>query len=357
MSSIAEDELEEIIEALKNEIVERKWAEKKASDALDYAESIIDTVQNPLVVIDDEYRIISANMSFYYLFNLSEKETIGKPFFRIDAGLFDLPELRDAIENVRDDPAEVDIENVFRGIGRRILAVRISNLQYNVKHLKFKLISIQDITQLKNAQRTLEVSNVEKDALLKEVHHRVRNNFQVLESLISLQIQSIADAGEVGELLKIKTRINAMAIVYNNILDERIGDGVTLASIVDEIVGSVDASYRRPMRVTKDIEDIRVPFDKALNISMVLNEIVTNSYQHAIVVDGDGCTLEIVVRRLGRGAMEIDIRDHGAAVEGSVCKDGLGHALVRTLVEANLRGRWRLVAGAGYEHVIEIPLN
>ena len=75
-----------IINQLKTEIIERKWAEKKSRDALDYAESIIDSVKHPLVVLDETKKVISANLAFYDLFNLTPGVVLGQNFLTMADG-------------------------------------------------------------------------------------------------------------------------------------------------------------------------------------------------------------------------------------------------------------------------------
>ena len=138
-----EASLIDLVKNLQKEIISRKWAEKKACDALDYAESIIDSVPSPLIVLDDDYKIVSANMPFFELFALSVEESIGKKFFEFANEIFDIEQLKNVIFEDSGSNQSIELFQDFKLLGEKYLQVKCVNLQYNIKHLNFKLVIIK----------------------------------------------------------------------------------------------------------------------------------------------------------------------------------------------------------------------
>jgi PAS domain S-box-containing protein len=352
MSQVQEDELLDIIRQLKKEIVERKWAEKKASDALDYAESIIDSVRHPIVVIEEDERIISANMAFFELFSLSPRDVIGKNLFRVANNIFEVEKLRELISSSAEESHYIEIDHDFCVVGRKILNVQMTNLQYNVKHLNFKLLVFNDITEQKAVQAELESMLKQKEILINEMNHRVRNNLQLIESLFSLQVNALPEGADHDLLAKNRDRFAAMVLAHNLAYEEGDLRLVAVRDLVEDIVRRVSSAPGKRIRLSFDMDDIKVELSKAINVSLTLNEIAMNIVQHAFP-DGHADPQVAVSLKWSEGWAVIVVRDNGVGFDpGSRPGNGLGLELVKNIVENNLAGSWSMDASEGTVHVI-----
>lgn len=351
MNSTQDEELIRIIHQLKREISDRRWAEKKANDALDYAESIIDSMQLPIVVIDDEERIISTNAAFLDLFGLSLRGTIGKRFSQISTEMCEIDKLMALIKNDSEERKSIEIDYDFRLIGRKVLKVKLVNLHYNVKHLQLKLVIFDDVTEERIVQDELFETLALKDRLVKEVNHRVRNNLQILESLYNIQIDMCEEARIQGLLLKNKNRIASMASVHHLSYSKNGVNSISVESIVDEVLHLAYLSYPQKVAVEKRIDDVALGLTQAVNLSMALNEIISNSFQHAF---DDGSTTEprIEVSAKARGReVSFTVEDNGKGCPvGASEKQTLGIILIKNIVMGNLKGSWEMSGDPGVAH-------
>jgi PAS domain S-box-containing protein len=355
-NTAADDELIKIIQQLKKEIVERRWAEKKANDALDYAESIIDSMQSPIVVIDDDDKIVSTNMAFLDLFYLSPKDTIGKRFFQLSNEIGTIEKLRTVINSNSSEIEAIEIDHDFTALGRKVLKIHVVSLQYNIKHLLFKLIVFDDVTEERITQEKLQLAVSQKARLVKELNHRVRNNLQVLESLYDLQLNAQGDAKVKSLLVKNKNRISTISLMHHLSYTEGGVKNIPAASILDEILKNVYISYPQAVTIRKEIEEIELGLTQSVNFGLVVNEILSNIFQFAFQGAVADPTIAIrIVKNGDRVAVSID--DNGVGMSAKNENEAaLGHTLIKNIVEGNLRGTWTMTSERGVRHRIEFPL-
>jgi two-component system CheB/CheR fusion protein len=130
------------------DITELKRMEKKTDDALQFSESIVTTVRESLVVLDADMRVVSANRSFYRTFEMNAEDTEGKLFYTLDNGQWDIPELRDLLEEILPEKTEMDdfkVEHEFERIGKRTMLLNARRLESETDSRRI-LLAIEDIT-------------------------------------------------------------------------------------------------------------------------------------------------------------------------------------------------------------------
>ncbi|NTW19117.1 MAG: hypothetical protein HGA42_05655 [Nostocales cyanobacterium W4_Combined_metabat2_030] len=255
-SSSNDHHLIELIKSFRKEIIDRKWAEKKANDALDYAESILDSVISPIIVLDNEYKIISVNMPFFHLFNISIEKIIGKYFFEISDSLFNIDILKEMIISNEKDINEFELFHEFKIVGKKYLQIKCVNLQYNIKHLNFKLVIINDITDSKNAMDEIRV----KHALLSKIHHRTKNNLIMIESLLKLQLKSVKDEKVEKFLIDNISRISAVTSVHLILGKSNNFESIDFNQFVQKLICNIKVLYGKEVKYTIDGVDIKCFF-------------------------------------------------------------------------------------------------
>lgn len=354
-----------IINQLKNEIIERKWAEKKSRDALDYAESIIDSVKHPLVVLDETKKVISANLAFYDLFNLTPGMVLGQNFLTMADGFFDFKEMQQLLDKKPGtEPQVIDIYRNFHLIGRKYLKAAIQGLQYNVKHLRFSFLTIEDITDQKIGEMKLRKALEDKSILIREVHHRVKNNLQILSSLLSLQITTLSDESPFQVLQEAQTRIMAIGAVHESLSDNGQVGKIPIEEPIRRMIEGLDALFDDNIQVSLTIDPIFLTINQATLLCLVLNEIVSNSHKYSFQNHmGSEKRIFIEIKELNDQVV-LTISDNGSGFgigQDRLKSEGgdysLGFILIKNLVEQQLLGQWNVKRLGGLIHEIRFRIE
>ncbi|MCP4521079.1 MAG: hypothetical protein GY827_05250 [Cytophagales bacterium] len=140
--------------------------------------------------------------------------------------------------------------------------------------------------EVKEKTQELIERNERVEVLLKEVHHRVKNNLQTISSLLSLNARKVKSLGAKEVLIDGKDRIKAISALHQNLYQNEgnYDTHVNLMITFNDIIKNIDATYRKQVQkvqIDLEVEHIMMDIDDALNISLILNELVTNSYKHA----------------------------------------------------------------------------
>ena len=211
------------------------------------------------------------------------------------------------------------------------------------------------ITDRKEAQMAMERSLHEKEVLLKEVHHRVKNNLQIVSSIFNLQTAHVENDPRVQGLLRdSRDRIRSMAFIHESLYQTKDLDSVDLAEYIDGLARNLMLSYSLTGKVALelDLSPVTLSLDQAIPCGLILNEIISNALKHAFP-QGQGGRVYI---KLGEqdGKVHIHIEDNGVGLpEGFDPKrDGnLGLELVQTLME-QLEGRMQITSPTGVAYLL-----
>jgi len=217
--------------------------------------------------------------------------------------------------------------------------------------------AITDITDRKMIDQQLQASLKEKEVLLQEVHHRVKNNMQVIISMINLQCAKIEDNQIRYELNKTVDRINSMALVHSQLYKSKDFLKVDIHQYLKNIAENLFVSRgvdtaKISLKIGKN--DIVLSLDSAISCGLIINELVTNSIKHAFPENRKGA-IRIEFGYLGDGQLEIRVSDNGVGVpvnfdfKGS---DTLGVQIVKALAEHQLGGTVELDSTKGTKFFI-----
>ena len=176
----------------------------------------------------------------------------------------------------------------------------------------------RDLSQLKRYVDDLERSLTEKEVLLKEVHHRVKNNLAMISSLINLHPKEGLPPDAVNLLEDLRGRLYSISLVHDRIYMSENFSSVDLTEYIRKLVGTVigaSAGEIRDAEVEIDVEDLRVSLDKAVPIALILNELITNSFKHGLNAAGGppgGRPKKLTVTgRVTGGEAVLSVRDNG----------------------------------------------
>ncbi len=167
---------------------------------------------------------------------------------------------------------------------------------------------------LREKNAIIEQNLGEKEILLKEIHHRVKNNLQFISSLLNLQSRHVSDPKTLSVLKEGKSRVQSMALVHQKLYQEENLKGVDMADYVKTLMDSLVHSYNIQDRITvhQDVEKIVLDIDSAMPIGMIINELVINAIKHAFAEDAEG-EIAIALKKQGE-VLELSIADNGVGL-------------------------------------------
>jgi PAS domain S-box-containing protein len=218
------------------------------------------------------------------------------------------------------------------------------------------IAQIQDITEKKHAEEQVKISLREKDFLLKEIHHRVKNNLQVISSLLSLQSGYIRD-GEILELFReSQNRVRSMALIHEKLYQSQDLGQIDFGEYVLNLVSMLFHSYRThsgSVKLETRIDPVFLNIDTAIPVGLLINELVSNSLKYAFPAGRSG-TIFIELRAEANQQFTLCFRDDGIGVpeEFDLDKTGtLGLRLVKILT-SQIGGELAFHRNGGTQFVI-----
>jgi len=145
------------------------------------------------------------------------------------------------------------------------------------------IVTIRDVTYRKKMEKKIKSSLKEKEILLKEVHHRVKNNMQVISSLIGLQSEQVHDKKTREMFEDSKNRIRSMALIHEKLYGSEGMEKVDFSEYVKSLTESLEKSYshKNDIEIIVDVEDVLMDIDQAITCGLILNELISNSLKYA----------------------------------------------------------------------------
>ncbi|MGA1843240.1 MAG: histidine kinase dimerization/phosphoacceptor domain -containing protein [bacterium] len=214
-----------------------------------------------------------------------------------------------------------------------------------------------DITERKQAEEKIRQSLVEKEALLREVHHRVKNNLQIISSLLKLQAERVQDENLKRVYQESKGRISSIALVHEILYHSEDLAEIDLRQYIIYISRNIFKIFgvlAKDIDITVDVHDINLGINQAVPIGLVLNEIISNSLKHAFSESGKG-EIRISAHTNGDGAIELTVNDNGKGIPDGIDYHNaktLGLRLIKGLVEEQLKGEIILQRNQGTRYTI-----
>ena len=171
---------------LLKEIEQRKKTERVAQDALNYAESIINTVREPLISLDQDLRVVTVSRSFYKFFKVKPEETVGQLIYDLGNKQWNIPKLRELLETILPQKTTFDnyeVEHDFAVIGRRIMLLNARQIERVTGKERIILLAIEDITERREIEKGLEKAHEELNALATELKRAARIKSEFLANM------------------------------------------------------------------------------------------------------------------------------------------------------------------------------
>jgi two-component sensor histidine kinase len=213
---------------------------------------------------------------------------------------------------------------------------------------------VHDVTAHKTAEEAAR-----REILLKEIHHRVKNNLQVISSLLDLQARAARDPGTARLLRESKDRVRSMSLIHEKLYMNGNTEGVRFAEYVKDLTARLCHSFscaEATIGVELDVEDVTLDMDTSVPLGIIINELVTNALKYAHPDGGSG-RVRISLRSGDGSMLTLSVRDDGVGFPADVdyrSPSTLGLRIVNTLA-SQLHGTLALEKGPGAAFSLSFP--
>jgi two-component sensor histidine kinase/PAS domain-containing protein len=305
------------------------------------AQAIVDTIRQPLLVLDKHLRVVAASRSFYLTFKVDRQDVQGHPVYALGDGQWNIPELRVLLEKIlpRHTVMEAyEVEQDFSGIGRRTMLLNAREVFNQKNDRMLILLAIEDVTVRRAAEREAAELLQQKDVLLQEMQHRVANSLQIIASILLLKARTVQSEETRLHLQDAHRRVMSVAAVQQQLHASRHGESIALAPYLARLCETLAGSMirdRGPISLKVQVEDGTASSSQAVSIGLIVTELVINALKHAFPDDRSDGTV-IVAYELAEPNWRLTVSDNGVGrPEGHSHKinPGLGTTIVESLAK------------------------
>jgi PAS domain S-box-containing protein len=303
------------------------------------AQAIVDTIREPLLVLDKHLRVVAASRSFYQTFKLDRQDVRGRPVYALGDGQWDIPELRSLLEEILPQHTVMDayeVQQDFSGIGRRTMLLNARKVFYEENARTLILLAIEDVTERRAAERAIAELMRQKETLLQEMQHRVANTLQIIASILLLKARTVPSEEARLHLQDAHQRVMSVAAVQQQLQPSVHGDLIELGPYLSRLCETLAASMiggNRPISLKVHAEGTTVSSDEAVSMGLIVTELVINALKHAFHHDNAGQI--IVAHDVTQSGWRLTVSDNGNGMEGSSNEavPGLGTRIVEALAK------------------------
>lgn len=340
------------ISCIANDITDSKIYEQKLIHQTGKLTAIFDSSHHYIWTINREEKLTSFNKNYYDLITglYNTKPYVG---LILDRGVL-------ANDKKYNEVLQFHYEKAFHGIATNFEIETKDKENRNV-YLEIFLNPIyggdtvvevsgiaHNVTEKKLVQQRMELSLKEKEILLREVHHRVKNNMQVVSSILNLQSSYVSDEYALTLLKESQNRIKTMAYIHESLYQNKSFTSVNFSDYIYTLVNNIVQSYsysREKIKLDLQIEKITLSLDSSIPAGLIVNELITNSIKHAFPGTREG-TISVNLR-CENNFVILSVKDDGVGFADGVDfehSNSLGLQLVNTLIE-QIEGKLKFNSG------------
>ncbi len=210
---------------------------------------------------------------------------------------------------------------------------------------------------LDQQNKIIEKSLAEKEILLREIHHRVKNNLQIVSSLLSLQSNYIIDEQALDAVKESRNRVESMSLIHQNLYQEENLTGINVNQYIENLTDNLFYSYNiKPdnIKLVKEIDSLILDVDTVIPIGLILNELITNCLKYAFVNNKDG-NIKVIVKEINSSLL-LSVYDDGRGLPENFeqgAKKSFGHKMINAFLQ-KLNGKMNMYSEDGTKVDIEI---
>ncbi|MDP4866982.1 MAG: PAS domain S-box protein [Crocinitomicaceae bacterium] len=352
---------EETNKKLASEIKERIKAENLLQEQFLRSNAIFDSSSNTLLLtLNTKLKISSFNTHCqnYFWYFVERQMQDNDSFYDFFRKMLNEKDIRIFIRLLKrilkgeSRQIEVSFRPKKKEVWMEIFLNPIFNTEGDVTEIS---LVAHDITEKKKTETEIVESLKEKEVLLKEIHHRVKNNLQVISSILNLQSSFVKDKQTLGILEESRSRIRSMAIIHENLYRTTNFSSINFSDYLKNLTSNLIASYQvniGKVTLKENLSKVDLVLDQAIPCGLLVNELITNSLKYAFP-DGRPGEIAIVLNEI-KNNIHLSISDNGVGLPTDfdiLNSDTLGLQLVSTLVE-QLDGQIAVDNSIGIKYLI-----
>lgn len=340
----AKGAIEGIVEVVQN-ITERKRAEKVLRESKEFSSSLLNNAPNPILVINQDTSLRYVNTTLEKLTGFSSAELIGRkapyPWWTEET----LQKTSKDLEKAMREGAK-RLEELFQKKNGERFWVEITSVPVRMDgDFKYYLANWVDITERKRAEEQIKASLREKEVLLQEIHHRVKNNLQVISSLLNRKSKAIKYKKDAEVFRECQNFVGVMSIVHEKLYQNKNLASINfkdyIATVARELVRAYYPTKPDKVALKFELEDVSLGIDSAIPLGLVFNELITNSLKHAFPKSKKG-EIRVSLHVRDEHEIELVVSDNGIGIPKDLdyrTDETYGLYLVTGLVEKQLQGK------------------
>jgi len=304
------------------------------------AQGIVDTIREPLLVLDHGLRVVAASRAFCTTFKLNVDDILGQPVYELGRGEWNIPQLRLLLGRIIPEQGAMEnyeVEHDFQSLGRRTMLLNAREVYYEGSSPANIFLSIEDVT----GKRLLERENAQllrlKDTLLDEIYHRVANSLQIIASIISMKARKVTSDEARRHLEETRDRVISVAAVQKYLHASTVGGSVALIPYLSSLCKAISCSMiSDDQAISIEVRGDGGNADRptAENLGLIVAELVINSLKHAF---GGATTGGLIVVTCDAVVPEwtLSVSDNGGGTQkhAIVAEGGLGTGIVAALAQ------------------------
>jgi len=313
-------------------------------------ETTFNSICDMVSIHDEDFKLVKVNKAFARALKIEPKDVTGRLCYELLHGAKEPPKScphKQVLQTGK--PAMAEFFEPHLGI---YLEISASPIFDNKGKVCGTVHITKDITKRKQAEQQIEASLKEKEILLRELHHRVKNNMQVISSLLRLQSGTLDNNKAIVIFEECQNRVRSMALIHEKFYRSKDLTNIDFKVYVKELTQNLIQSYGiSPGKITVDIniKDISLGIDTAIPCGLLINELISNCLKHAFPEKIQG-QIKVSLQPVGKNQIELVISDNGVGISDKLDfrkTESLGLQLVNTLVKDQLDGQIELDKSAG----------
>lgn len=320
----------------------------KIEDARSLAQVVVETVREPLLVLDHTLTILVASTSFHKSFQIDPRDTTGRQIFALDNGAWDIAALHLLLEDLLADKPVVEgflVEQEFPRAGHRTFLLHARKVLNTDDGHSVILLGFEDITdrraiehQKEQLQHRTEDLLKQKEILLEEMQHRIVNSLQIIASILMLKARVVTSEESRQHLQDAHRRVMSVAAVQQYLHSSARADQIEIAPYLRKLSDSLAQSMigeNSPSRLMVTADKGFVPSADAVSLGLIVTELVINALKYAFP-DPAKAGVVTISYEINGAAWKLSVCDNGigrAENVGPPAKGGLGTSLVKALAQ------------------------
>ncbi len=302
---------------------------------------VVDAIREPLLVLDKDLRVVTANRAFHLTFKTRPQDVFGLSIYALCDGVWNTPPLRLLLSKAAAQPGvseACEVEQDFAGIGRRRMMLDARTVLRAEKSTSAILLAIEDITERRAKERELNEVLQQKEVLLKDMQHRVGNSLQIIASILLIKARTAPSDETRLHLQAAHQRVMSVAAVQQQLQSSENGGVVELVPYLSRLCQTLAASMigdGRSISLEAEIEGGTASSSQAISIGLIVTELVINAFKHAFPDERSGGRVTVAYEP-AEPNWRLSVSDNGVGGLGSHSekpKPGLGTTIVEALAK------------------------